>query len=802
MSFFFIQLSTFPFNQVYSLVMRQFFGYFIFFVAISVSAVAQPIALRGVLDLRDHKIDNQTEIHLNGEWQFFWQKLGSSGNRLRELPRLIEIPHLWDKDVTLGSNGYGTYKLQILLPKNRPDLAITLPQLYTASNVYVNGQLLTTSGTVGVNEGTHQANWAPSTVPLNIPATIDNIELVIQISNFSHSKGGIREPVSIGAKSFLINKRERSLAYQFLVFGAFITGGFFFLALFYLGKSENAILYFAVFCLCYSLRIITTELYPILIISTSLPFWLTVRLEFLSFYSSAIFFGLYIRNLFPDEVTKDYIRAFTIIFVLFSITTIILPATIFTAFIDYFFGVIVIYTMFLGYSSYKAIANSRSGAIFTFIGLIVLAFIVAIDILTFYDILTVSTLVLLLCYLAFIGFQSLTISNRFVYRFNKAKDKAESASVAKTHFLSTMGHELRTPLNAVIGLSELLLDSKSEKEKTQFARTIKRSGENLLGIINNILDFTKIESDEVKFDYQPTHIPMLLADTIKMLGSLVDAQKVNLSFRFDDSLGKYLVVDPARLQQIIINLVGNAIKFTEEGEISVQVTTTESISEKDQILFIVKDSGIGIPEEKMSLLFDRFSQIDNARSRKYQGTGLGLAISKRLIEAMGGRIWVQSKTDIGTTFYFTLTARAASKFEISKVDSERNHDNVALSKELEILVVEDNLINQKVVIKVLERLGFEADIAVNGFDAIQKVKVKAYDLIFMDMEMPEMDGIEATYRIKMLPDLPKSPLIVAMTANATTEDKARCFEAGMKDFIAKPITLQTTENVLLKWFST
>lgn len=784
--------------------MQQICRFLFLLILIGVSGVsyAQPIAIRGVLDLRDQSFDNQTEFELNGEWQFFWEKLEQSGNRLRELPRLIEIPHIWHNDITIRADGYGTYKLKILLPPNHPHLAITIPQLYTASRVYVDGKLIANSGIVGTNKSAHTPNWAPSTVPLFLENGAESIDLVIQVSNFSHRKGGIREPIILGAKSQLINARERTLAYQFLVFGAFITGGFFFLALFYLGKSERAILYFALFCVAYSFRMITTELYPILIISTSIPFWLTVRLEFISFYASSIFFGLYIRHLFPNEIIKEIIRAFTILLLLFVATTVVLSASIFTTYIDYFFGVIALYSIYLIFVSYKAIVHNRPGASFTFVGLLLLFFIVSVDVLEYYQILSVPTLVLLLAYLSFIGFQSLTISNRFVFRFNQAKQEAETASVAKTHFLSTMGHELRTPLNAVIGLSELLLDSKSEAEKTQFAKTIKKSGENLLGIINNILDFTKIESDEVQFDYKPTHIPTLLADTIKMLGSLVDLKKVNLSFRFDDSLGNFLIVDQARLQQIIINLVGNAIKFTEKGEISVQVTTTESISEKDQILFIVKDTGIGIQEEKMSLLFDRFSQLDADRSRKYQGTGLGLAISKRLIEAMGGRIWVQSTPNVGTTFYFTLVARAASELEIHKNTPEQVNVESPLTKELDILVVEDNIINQKVVIKVLERLGYAADIAVNGFEAIKKVKENAYDLIFMDMEMPEMDGIEATYRIKTLPDIKKNPVIVAMTANATTEDKTRCFEAGMKDFIAKPITLQTTENVLLKWFST
>jgi signal transduction histidine kinase/CheY-like chemotaxis protein len=770
-------------------------------IAFGTEAIAQPLAIRGVLDLRNQEVNENTALELNGEWRFYWQKLARTSNELRELPMIVQLPHIWPEDISLDSKGFGTYSLEVLLPNNHSGLSLEIPLIYTAYSLFINGQEVASGGNVGTNSSSHAPNWNQSVIPLNIAPGRDRIEILLQVSNFSHYRGGIAEPFKIGHQNKLNRERELALAQQFFAFSAFVIAGIFFLALFYFGHSEKSIIFFSLFCLFYGLRIISTGLYPILIMIPSLPWWLVIRFEYISFYFAAISFGLFIYNLFPELSLKGVIITFTGTFLFFIVTTVLLPASLFTSFIDYYIAVIALYSVYLTYVTYTGVRQNKSGALFIFLGISFMFLIVALEILSYYEILTVAGWIPGLGYVAFLAFLSLTISNRFVYLFNEAKLKAESASIAKTHFLSTMGHELRTPLNAVIGLSELLLDSKSEHEKTQFAKTIKRSGENLLGIINNILDFTKIESDEVQYDYQPTHIPTLLADTIKMLGSLVDPKKVNLSFRFDDSLSNYLVVDQARLQQIIINLVGNAIKFTQEGEISIQVTTTESIAEKDQILFIVKDTGIGIPEEKMGLLFDRFSQLDADRSRKYQGTGLGLAISKRLIEAMGGRIWVQSKPDVGTTFYFTLVAKEASGSDLRNGEKAPTETEKLLTKELDILVVEDNIINQKVVIKVLERLGYTADIAVNGFEAIRKVKEHTYDLIFMDMEMPEMDGIEATFRIKTLPDLKKQPIIVAMTANATTEDKTRCFEAGMKDFIAKPITLQTTENVLLKWFS-
>jgi signal transduction histidine kinase/CheY-like chemotaxis protein len=761
---------------------------------------AQPIAQRGVIDLRNTDFSTSPTIELNGEWQFFWNELIQPDANVRRLPSFVEVPHLWNDYPSLGSKGYGTYKLRILLPESHPKLSINMPDVYTAYSLYVNEEYVDRNGRVGVNDQNHRPNWTPKTIYLGTFEETNVIELKILVSNFSHRKGGLRVPIEIGDDYEIKRKREFELGYSYLLSGSLLMGGLFFLGLFFFGRSEKAIFYFALFCLVYSYRILGTDLYPLHFIFPGLSWELSIRLEYISLCLASAFFGVFVKFLFPEEIIKEIINGFTIAFFLFIVSVILLPATIFTSFLNYFFvvlGLLVVYSMFI---FTRAAINKRVGSIFSLFSVLLVVLNIGWDLLEYFVIVRENLIVSYTGYISFFFLQSLTLSNQFSYRFNLAKQKAELASTAKTHFLSTMGHELRTPLNAVIGLSELLLDSKSEKEKTQFATTIKKSGENLLGIINNILDFTKIDSDEVEFEYEPTHIPSLIADTIKMLGSLTDPKKVNLSFRFDDALSDYLVVDQSRLQQIIINLVGNAIKFTESGEISVQVTTTESISEKGQILFIVKDTGIGIPENKMNLLFDRFSQIEADRSRKYQGTGLGLAISKRLIESMGGRIWVQSKESVGTTFYFTLPAESANPEEVKKLLDSSNKSDEALP-DIQILVVEDNMINQKVVIKVLERLGYSAAIADNGFEAIDTVKEHDFDLIFMDMEMPEMDGIEATKHILKIPYQKKIPIIVAMTANATTEDKAKCFEAGMKDFIAKPITLQSTQDVLIKWFS-
>lgn len=722
------------------------------------------------------------------------------GETSKQTPKLVSMPHLWGKDSSTNIEGYATYELTIYLPEKHPDLALTIPDLLTAYSLYINGDLVASNGNVGTNKESSIPEWVPQTVSLERFTGSRQLHVLLQISNYHHSKGGIRLPIYLGASKHLVQQREQELGFTFILSGTLLMGAMFFLGLFYFGQTERSILYFALFCFVYSYRIIGTELYPILLFFPNMPWHLLVRFEYASMYVSAGLFGLYLLSLYPKDVSKLIVQGFGLIYLTLTLST-LLPTDIFTSFLNVFFVVTSIYMVYATAIIILAWRRNRVGSQFAVLGLIILFIIFFWDILEYVLVIKENLVISFIGYVLFFFLQSLTLSNRFAHYYNVALQKAETANTAKTHFLSTMGHELRTPLNAVIGLSELLVDSKSEQEKTHFAQTIKKSGENLLGIINNILDFTKIDSDEITFENEPTHIPNLLADTVRMLGSLTDPGKVTLSFRFDDSLPQYVELDPSRLQQVLINLMGNAIKFTDSGEISVHVTSTSSIAEKGQILFIVKDTGIGIPAEKMDLLFDRFTQINSDRNRRYGGTGLGLAISKRLIEAMGGRIWVQSEMGKGTTFYFTIFNRPVSEERLQKMEPSIQNNHFALHHKARILVVEDNQINQKVILKVLERLGHSADLANNGFEAIESVANKEYDIIFMDMEMPEMDGVEATKRIHKLPNLQSVPIIIAMTANATTEDKATCFAAGMKDFLAKPITLKSTEETINKWMN-
>lgn len=411
---------------------------------------------------------------------------------------------------------------------------------------------------------------------------------------------------------------------------------------------------------------------------------------------------------------------------------------------------------------------------------------------------------------AVVTFQDINERSDIEAAISEARDAALESARTKMAFLANMSHEIRTPLNGIIGMSGFLVNTKLMPEQLHYANVIKNSAEFLLQIVNEILDFSKIEAGKLQLEITHFNLRDLVSGIIEFFKSEARKKGLNLRLEMQENFAFEVLGDSNRLRQVLNNLISNAIKFTENGEIILKLELQNKHSDvRQEVKFSVSDTGIGILKDKQDFLFEPFMQADISTTRKFGGTGLGLAISKQLVNMMGGEIGVESEIEKGSVFWFYVPF----EFAVENINNETEflksmkatslHNLTSNSQHSftgnRILIAEDNDINRQVAIGMLKKFGLEIDLAKNGYEAIEQFKISNYDLIFMDCQMPEMDGFQATREIRKLDTKAKKVIIIAMTASVLEIEKEKCLASGMDNFLGKPFSVNDLEDILIKY---
>ena len=760
--------------------------------ALSQSSTPKP----GILDLSKKNLSEQ-KIPLNGSWAFYWKRLLPPELISRHQPDVYpKCPELWSNIIIhgtpLSSIGYATYSLTVILPKNRPELALEIPDAYCAYTLFVNGKVFSASGKVGTSRDNSEPHWISATKSLHVSS--DTLQLVLHVSNFWHTRGGTYKNILIGDRENLMLDRYHYMAFDSVLAGFLFMGGLYFFSLFLFGRHDKAILYFALFSMSYSYRLIGTDTYTLHTLLPNIDWIITLRLEYASLFISIALFVQYIKHLYPEDINRIFIQICLWLCTIFALCSLTLSPRLFTYLINPFLVLMFIYIGYAFIIYIKAVRKNRVGSIYALIstGLVTMVFLLIN--LDYFGIVVPEKSLLFFGYVTYFLLQSQILSYRFAHELKSAKEQAEQGLRAKSQFLSTMSHEIRTPLNSVIGMTHFLIKNDPRSDQIKNLNVLLFSANNLLGIVNNILDFNKIEADKITFEKIEVDLVALCRNIIAGLKIAAEDKGIALELNVDDAITRKVIGDPIRMTQVITNLVHNAIKFTHAGSVMLSLRVVRQTHDALELKVSVQDTGIGIPKEKQKIIFERFTQADSSTSRRYGGTGLGLAISKKILELLGSELHLISEPGKGSEFFFTLVLPAGNAVVETVNPQQQQKTEEKPLQGVHILLVDDNPINILVAQNFLKKWGAVIDTAKNGQEAIDQLDVKKHHLILMDLHMPVMDGYEATRRLRSRGEtIP----IIALTASIPQEVEDQVKKAGLNGTVIKPFVPDDLLRVVL-----
>ncbi len=800
------------------------------------------VAERGVLEPvpRDWQ---RVVLNLNGDFGFAWQQLLDPRGKHAPPEHFLRMPGAWNgaplgpDGAPISADGDASYRLT-LRGLDFPDAALRVPTMHTAYRLYANGVEISRNGEVGTSRESSRAQYQPEIVRLPDAASQSgsrDIELLLHISNYQHRKGGTWESIQLGRESVLREQRERALLLDFFLFGSLLIMGIYHLGLFAMRSGDRPPLYFGLFCLLVALRILTTGEHYFGRLFPALDWEIYIRLQYYAVYLALPAFAAFAFHGFRRDFPLWLYYAIcgtcfaTVLFVLVT------PARIFSWSMLFFQPFLAVAGLALFVVISRAYWRRRPGAGLYLLGGIVLFVSMVNDILNTAEVLRTGYMVPV-GFFAFIAFQASLLALRFSRAFETserwserleqairertrqlqnsrdelrvARDVAERSSRAKSEFLATMSHEIRTPLNSILGTASLLAESELQPEQSTQVSLLNRAGKRLLTLINEVLDLSRIEAGKLTLDAAPFSIREVCEEVRGIMANRAERKAIELRSEYAPDLPASCIGDSNRLAQILLNLLGNAIKFTETGYVLLRVDLLKSSAKASAgravtLRFSVEDTGIGIAPDKQEQIFESFVQADQRDIRRFEGSGLGLAISRRLVELMQSRLQLRSELGHGSVFWFDLelecVSREASVPKASAPTPPPPPQPDAQVWPERVLIADDNADNRYLIEIFLKKTGAELRSVENGREALDAFTelagdvTEGFDLILMDIQMPVMDGYEAVRAIREYERSKQlSPVrILAITADATREAYRKAMAAGCDGYITKPVQKRT-----------
>lgn len=763
-----------------------------------------PVAKKGVLDLNQWDFIENGSLRLNGEWEFYYKELLSYEDfRQKEntsLSSYIHVPGKWEGYEIEGSKidmkGYGTYRLRVDLNKDTDlqMMGIRIPYRFTSYNLMIDEELIASKdrndNTVILE--TKNIFFEPKSKSFNI---------ILQVPGQDFYDGGTHIPLYLGDYEDIIHKERNDLLKDMMLLACLAIMGLYHISLYVFLKRMKYILYFGLLCMSISLRSIHTN--EALLISNFL------LLNFRTFHLfnviggmlNIIFFGSFIYELYFLDCSKKILRSIQAYCVAMILITVLLPYSIYGYLRGMSNAVLVIAALYYFWVILKAAINKREGAYLMVFAMAIMVLSVINDVLYVSNIASLSLVYGMTTYstIIYVFVLALLLSKKYADTFlsvDSLSKKLLSLDKLKDDFLANTSHELRTPLNGIIGITESLIEGAAGKISEEMKRNltiISASGKRLSNLVNDILDYSKLKHSDIKLSSKPLNLYQLVDIVMTVFKMTKQNDDIVLKNEVAEDI-PYIYADEARLQQIMYNLIGNAIKFTEEGEITVAARVVDNSVE-----ITVKDMGIGIAEDKLEAIFESFEQIDGSTSRPYSGTGLGLSITKKLVELHEGNIRCESTPGKGSSFIFTLPISniAYSKdnslqaFDRQVVFEEAaiSYDNYRDNSKANILVVDDEQINIQVLVNQLSLKNYHVVSATNGEDALKLIAGIDFDLVILDAMMPKMSGYEVCKKIREKHTLIDLPILI-LTANNQLNNICLAFECGTNDYVTKPFEKQ------------